>query len=108
MNEADLFRAFADEKNPVTMVTATLTDGHLTQPAWKALRDDRQVFAPAEAVILVRGDVLTAEPNLAGALSQLTGKISLDRMRQLNARVVVDERPVAEVAAEFLNSAGLN
>ncbi len=108
MNEADLFRAFTDEKNPVTIVTATLSDGHLTQPAWKALRDDRQVFAPAEAAILVRDDILALEPNMRGALSQLTGKISLEKMRQLNARVVVDERPVAEVAAEFLNSAGLN
>jgi glycine betaine/choline ABC-type transport system substrate-binding protein len=108
MKEEELFRGLEDEKNPVTMVAATLSDPHLTQPTWKALKDDQNAFPPAEAAVLVREDVFTTEPKLRGALLELTGKINLDAMRKLNARVVLEERPVAEVATEFLKSAGLN
>jgi osmoprotectant transport system substrate-binding protein len=108
MKDEDLFKAMDDKDNPVNMVTATLSDAHLTLPAWKALVDNLYAFAPAQAAILVRDDVLAAEPNLRGALTQLTGKISLETMRKLNARVVLDQRPIPEVATAFLKSAGLN
>ncbi|MEO5922741.1 MAG: glycine betaine ABC transporter substrate-binding protein [Bryobacteraceae bacterium] len=107
MDADDLFKAL-EAKDPVTLVTASLSDGHLTLPKWKALEDDQHAFAPAEAAILVRDDVLTAEPNLRAALMQLSGKISLETMRKLNAEVVLKERKMADVAAEFLKSAGLN
>jgi glycine betaine/choline ABC-type transport system substrate-binding protein len=108
LKEEDLFQAMEDKDKPVNMVTASLSDGHLTLPRWKALEDNLAAFSPAQAAILVRNDVLAAEPNLRGALLMLTGKINLDTMRKLNARVALDKRPVAEVAAEFLKSAGLN
>lgn len=108
MKEEDLFAAMDDKDKPVDMVTATLSDGHFTLPKWKALEDNLSAFPPAEASILVRDDVLAAEPNLRGALLMLSGKINLETMRKLNARVALDKRPVAEVATEFLKSAGLN
>lgn len=108
MKDDDLFPAMDDKDRPVDMITATLTDAHLTLPKWKALEDNLSAFPPAEAAILVRDDVLAAEANLRGALQMLTGKINLETMRKLNARMVLDKRPVAEVAAEFLKSAGLN
>jgi glycine betaine/choline ABC-type transport system substrate-binding protein len=108
MKEEDLFKGMDDPDNPVNMVTATLSDAHLTLPEWKALEDNLYAFAPAEVAILVRDDVLAAEPNLREALMQLTGKINLETMRKMNARVVLEKRPIAEVAAEFLKSAGLN
>ena len=107
MKADDLFGAFED-KNPVTMVTATLSDGHLTSPAWKALEDDQHAFAPEEAVILVRDDVFATDPNLRGFLTQLSGKINLDTMRKMNAEVALEKRPMTEVAANFLKSAGLD
>lgn len=108
MKEEDLFAAMDDKDRPVSMVTATLADAHFTLPKWKALEDNLSAFPPGEASILVRDDVLAAEPNLRGALLMLSGKINLDTMRKLNARVVLDKRPATEVAAEFLKSAGLN
>jgi glycine betaine/choline ABC-type transport system substrate-binding protein len=44
---------------------------------------------------------------LRPALEELSGKFTADVMRRLNAQVEVDKRPVAQVAAEFLASAGL-
>ncbi len=107
MNADDLFKAL-EAKDPVTMITASLSDGHLTLPKWKALEDDLHSFPSEEAAILVRDDVIAAEPNLRAALLQLSGKISLDTMRKLNAEVVLKERKIPEVAAEFLKSAGLD
>ena len=107
MKADDLFKAMEAEDNPVTMVTATMSDAHLTLPKWKALDDDQHVFAPEEAGILVRDDVFATEPNLRAALQQLSGKISLETMRKLNAQVVLEEKPLAEVASGFLKSAGL-
>jgi osmoprotectant transport system substrate-binding protein len=107
MKEEDLFEAFDEEVKTVNMVVAPLSDSHLTLPAWKVLADDRRAFAPAEAAILVRDDVLAAEPNLQAALMELSGRISLETMRKLNARVVLEEQPVSKVAMEFLASAGL-
>lgn len=107
MNEQDLFKAMEDKDNPVNMVITNLTDAHITLPAYKALEDNLSSFPPAEAGILVRNDVLAAQPNLRGALLQLSGKFSVETMRKLNARVALDQRPIPEVAAEFLKSAGL-
>jgi osmoprotectant transport system substrate-binding protein len=105
MNPTDLFKQM--EEGTVNMVTATTSDGHLTSPKWKALIDDRNVFPSGQPGVLVRDDLLTAEPNLRTALNALSGKITLDQMRQMNADVEIKEKPIADVAADFLRSAGL-
>ena len=96
------------------MIATRATDGHLTSPDWKVLADDRKVddrpakvFPPYEACLLVRKDLIAAEPGLRPALAELSGKIHADAMRKLNAEVDVDHRPLATVAAEFLAQAGL-
>jgi glycine betaine/choline ABC-type transport system substrate-binding protein len=106
MKDEDLFTAM--EQNTVSMVTGTLSDPHLLASTWKTLTDDQHAFAPAEAGLLVRDDVLTTEPKLREVLAQLTGKIDLNTMRKLNAQVLIDKKSVPDVAAEFLKSAGLN
>lgn len=98
----------AMEEKTVNLVLTALSDGHFTLPQWKVLEDDKNVFTAAEAAFLVRDDVLTRNPEARGALDQLSGKISLEVMRKMNASVEIDDRPVGDVAAEFLRSAGLN
>jgi glycine betaine/choline ABC-type transport system substrate-binding protein len=44
---------------------------------------------------------------LKAALSELSGKFTLETMRKLNAQVDLDHRPPAAVAADFLRQAGL-
>jgi osmoprotectant transport system substrate-binding protein len=99
-----LFSAIAN--GDVDMIAARATDGHLTSD-WKILTDDQKVFPPYEACLLVRKDAIAAEPALRPALAELSGKISADTMRKLNAEVDVLNRPVAAVAAGFLERAGL-
>ncbi len=95
------------EKGTVDMIATRATDGHLTLPGWKVLADDRKVFPSYDACLLVRKDLIAAEPGLRAALAELSGKISADTMRKLNAEVDVEHRPVAAVAADFLTQAGL-
>jgi len=50
------------EQGAVTMIVARATDGNLTQTKWKALRDDRNLFAPKQAALLVQDSLLLAVP----------------------------------------------
>ncbi len=95
------------EQGAVTMIAAQAADGYLTSPEWKVLEDDMHVFSPQQAAIVVRQDALTQEPRLKTALAELSGKFTLEAVRKMNAQVVIDERPIADVAREFLASAGL-
>ncbi len=95
------------QKGDVDMIATRATDGHLMSPDWKVLADDQKVFPPYEACLLVRKDLLAAEPGLRPALAELSGKLHADTMRKLNAEVELDHRPLAAVATDFLTQAGL-
>jgi osmoprotectant transport system substrate-binding protein len=95
------------QKGEVDMIATRATDGHLMSPDWKVLADDQKVFRSYEACLLVRKDLLAAEPGLRPALAELSGKFHADTMRKLNAEVDVEHRPLAAVAADFLAQAGL-
>jgi len=100
MDNAALFKSMTDGQ--ITMILASATDGALRSGDWKVLPDDRNLFTAEKLCLVVRQDLLKAEPRLAGALAELSGKFTNARMRQLNAEVDVDHRPVAEVAKGFL------
>jgi osmoprotectant transport system substrate-binding protein len=95
------------EQGQVTMIAANATDGPLEGRDWTLLADDKKVFGSYQACVMVRQDVLTAEPGLKPALAELSGKIDNDTMRKLNAAVDVHHKQVKEVAADFLRQAGL-
>lgn len=107
LDRKELFGAL--EKGDVDMIATRATDGYLMSPDWKILADDRdpKVFPPYEACLLVRKDLIAAEPGLRAALAELSGKFNAEIMRKLNAEVDVEHRPLAAVAADFLTQAGL-
>ena len=105
MDSQQLFPAL--EKGDVDMIATRTTDGHLLSGDWKILDDDQKVFRSYEACLLVRKDLLAAEPTLRAALAELSGKFSVATMRKLNADVDLNHRPVATVATDFLTQAGL-
>jgi glycine betaine/choline ABC-type transport system substrate-binding protein len=104
LDPKQLFAALA--KGEVDMIATRATDGHLT-PEWKILTDDQKVFPPYQACLLVRKDLIAAEPGLRAALAELSGKIHADTMQKLNAQVDISNRPLATVASEFLAQSGL-
>ena len=100
-----LFKAL--EQKSVTMAVARSTDGILTAKEWKALADDKGRFAPRQACLLVRQSATGTNPGLLPALAELSGKISSEKMRAMNAQVDVAHLQVSQVAAAFLESSGL-
>lgn len=97
---ADLYRTI--EQGQVSLIFGNTTDGQLTTGKWKELPDDKKLFSPQQACILVRQAALDADPMLKGVLSGLSGKFPLEKIRQLNAEVVVNHRQIADVAKGFL------
>jgi glycine betaine/choline ABC-type transport system substrate-binding protein len=99
-----LYRALEDGQ--VDMIAANATDGLLSKLDVKVLEDDKHAFPPYELSIAAREDRLSTVPGLRAALNELSGKFSDRKMQELNYQVDGRHRPVAEVAAEFLQSIG--
>jgi glycine betaine/choline ABC-type transport system substrate-binding protein len=105
LEEAQLYTALNNSQ--VDVVSASVTDGWIQSGNYAVLADDKQAFPPNEAGILVRSSTLEKFPLLGGVLRGLCGKIDSATIRQMNAAVALQKRRPADVAAEFLKSAGL-
>jgi len=95
------------EQNQVDMVAANSTDGLLSILDVTVLRDDKGYFPPYQAALVVRADILKANPLLWQALNELAGKFSDATMRRLNHQVDGEHRPVRDVAQAFLRESRL-
>lgn len=100
-----LFKALED--GMVTMIVAHATDGALMQKTWKVLSDDRHVFVPKQASLLVQGSMLMAQPDVRPALDELSARITTEKMRELDAQVDLGHLQPRDVAAAFLAQSGL-
>ena len=95
-----LYAALAQDK--VDVVAGNSTDGLIAAMDLAVLRDDRRYFPPYEAAFVVREPVW-ADARTRAALERLSGAVSADAMRAMNAAVDRDRRTPAEVAREFLD-----
>jgi glycine betaine/choline ABC-type transport system substrate-binding protein len=95
------------EQAAVTMIVGHATDGILTQKNWKTLGDDRKLFVPKQACLLVQQNLLMTQPGVRPALEELSGKFTAEKMRQLNALVDLGHLQPKDVAASFLMQVGL-
>ena len=86
----------------VSIVAANATDGALTKLDVKVLKDDKQAFPPYQACIVARSELISGNPDVRKALSELSGKITDDTMRAMNYAVDADHKQVRDVAKEFL------
>jgi osmoprotectant transport system substrate-binding protein len=101
-----LYRALLDRQ--VDLVAGNSTDGLLAARDLVILEDDKHYFPPYDAVPVVREDTFVRHPEVRAAIANLAGKISDAEMRKMNYAVDGEHRDAAEVAREFLKSAGLN
>lgn len=96
------------EQKQVSMAAANTTDGLLSKLDVTVLKDDKHVFPPYQACIVVRQEALAAYPNLREVLSELSGKISDTAMRNMNYAVDGQHRSARDVAKDFLQKTALN
>jgi glycine betaine/choline ABC-type transport system substrate-binding protein len=88
------------ESKRIDMAAANSTDGLIEAKNFVALEDDKHYFPPYEAAFVVRRKALS--PQVRAALSDLSGKLTSEKMRHLNFEVAGQHRSIAEVAREFL------
>ena len=91
----------------VDVVDGYSTDGLIARYDLVVLADDRRFFPPYEAAALVGARLAQTRPDAIAVLSELSGRIDVDRMRRLNRRLEVDGVPVERVAADALDELGL-
>jgi osmoprotectant transport system permease protein len=91
-------------KGDVNIVSGNTTDPSIASPSLVVLRDDNHAFPPNPASYVARFDTLRRLPALETALEALSGRISQEAMREMNAEVEVRHRAPAQVAAEFLKT----
>ena len=99
------YQALVDGR--VDIIDAYSTNGLLARYPLTVLADDRHFFPPYDAAAVVRGALARERPAAVAALSELSGRLDVTRMRALNARVEVNGEPVAAVARDALVDLGL-
>ncbi len=96
------YQAIREEKLDVTDVYTT--DGDIKKFDLILLADDKQYFPQYLASPLVRRG---GDARITAILGELAGTIGDDRMRELNAMVLLEGKTFAQVAHDFLREAGL-
>jgi len=105
MNINLLYQALRDEQ--VDVGVAYSTDARIASFDLVWLEDDKKLYLPFDAAIVVTFDVEKRCPGAMKALSQLSGKFTVDEMRRLNGEVDLKQREPEEVAKEWLRQKGL-
>ena len=103
--QAVKYRALAE--GAVDVVDGYSTDGMLAKYDLVVLDDDKHFFPPYQAAALVSARLWRESPAAVAALTQLSGRLDVATMRQLNRRLEVDGQPVGEVARQALAEMGL-
>lgn len=97
----------AVENGDIQVMDAYATDGKLKEFDMKLLVDDKQFFPPYNGAMIVRMDTVKKYPELMGIIDELAGKLSDEKMQELNFRVDVQGESVDKVATDFLTKEGL-
>jgi osmoprotectant transport system substrate-binding protein len=95
------------EQKQVSMTAGNTTDGLLSKLDVVVLEDDKHIFPPYQACIVVREPTLAAYPDLRAILSELSGRISDAQMRAMNYAVDGQHQAPRDVARDFLSRSGL-
>jgi len=92
------------DSRKVDMIAANSTDGPAAVRDVTILADDRRYFPPYDCAVVARQETLERYPGLRAVLERLSGNLPVETMRRLNQEVDGEHRPVAQVAAQFLDS----
>ena len=90
------------KRGDAQVIDAFSTDGLLKKFNLKVLEDDKEFFPPYYAVPLVREDILEKHPEVEEILNKLSGKITEEKMIELNYKVDEEGQTPEKVAHDFL------
>lgn len=105
LEEMDInLRYKAFEQGKINAVDVFTTDAQIKNLDLQVLKDDKHYFPNYEAGIVIRQEILEKYPEIEDLLNKLKGKITTEKMQELNYRVEIEQKSPAEVAHDFLNS----
>jgi len=97
-----IYRALAEGE--VDVIAGDATAGLIDALGLVALEDDRRYFPPYEAVPIVHSPTLLRYPQIASALSRLSGRVTSAEMRRMNFAVDGERADPAAVVRRFLDA----
>lgn len=95
-----VYQAVASGKMDV--VLAYTTDGRVKAFNLKVLEDDKHFFPPYDTSLVANNKVLREHPELQNILQKLSGKISTEKMQEMNYDADGKMKEAAVIAKEFL------
>lgn len=95
-------------RGAVDVIDGYSTDGLLARGDMVVLDDDRGFFPPYQAAALVSRRVAETRPEVVAALTELSGRLDVARVRRYNQRIEEEGEAVASVAADALRELGLD
>lgn len=90
----------------VDLIVPFSTHGQIVALDLVMLEDDRQLFPPYDAGLLVRGELLEAHPEVRDLLDKLSGSIDDNTMAAMNYEVDGHRKDPKDVAINFLKEHG--
>lgn len=99
---AATIRAAAEGTSGVNSAMAYGTDGALAVLGLIALTDDKKVQVVYQPAPVIRAAVLERYPDIRRLLEPVFARLSLDALRELNAKIAVEGFDAKSVAAGFL------
>lgn len=91
----------------VDVIDGYSTDGQIARYDLVVLEDNRAFFPAYEAAALVSRRLWEELPGAVAALTELSGVLSAEYVRELNRRIEVDGEEVSTVAADALEEVGV-
>ena len=83
------------------------TDWQIAEDKLMVLDDDKHLFPPYFLVPVIRQDTLARNPKIAEVLNRVSGLLTTENMRAMNAAVERDKEEPKDVATEFLKQKGV-
>lgn len=84
-----------------------LTDGQLTSDELTVMDDEKNIWPFYNPAPVVRSDVLEENPEMEDILNEVTASLDVEKMRELNGRVDLEQEDPEDVAREHLEEEGI-
>lgn len=99
------YQGIADDRADVGV--GFTTDGQLASDDLTVLEDPKSIWPIYNPAPVVRSDTLEENPRMEDALNEVTATLTVEKMRELNGMVDIDQEDPEDVALEHLEEEGI-
>jgi len=102
VDQEGLVYAAIDEGQACPFGEVFRTDGRIASLDLRLLEDDKTFFPVYNPALTVQAGLVDQYPELEAVFAEIASALDAETLRELNTSVDVDDRPVRDVAQEFL------